>query len=375
MCGPICSRCCNSARRRAVRLRQAVIVLATLSQSACASINYYAHAVSGQLNLLAKRAPIVALTENPETPEALRQRLHTVIDIRAFASRALHLPDNGSYRTYVDLGRPYVVWNVFATPEFSLTPKRWCFPLIGCVSYRGYFAQQRAERYASYLDNEGYDTYVGGARAYSTLGWFADPVLNTMLEQPTANLAGLIFHELAHQRLYLKGDVGFSEAFAVALEREGTRRWLQSQGSVEAREAYEWSLAQRREFLELIEATRQRLEGLYAQALDVVEKRASKAQILWELRATYRQRQELGKLADYEGWFTTELNNAKLAAVATYYQLVPAFERLLAFYQGDLLGFYRACEVLASLPPADRTALLAELLGSETTHVSERSTG
>jgi predicted aminopeptidase len=314
------------------------------------------------LNLLAKRKPIVAVSEKAELSEELRHTLRTVLDIRSFATEELHLPDNASYRTYADVGRPYVVWNVFATAEFSLRPKAWCFPIVGCVNYRGYFSEKRAKAYAEQLRAAGFDTYVGGVRAFSTLGWFADPVLNTMLDQSPAALAGVIFHELAHQRLYLKGDTGFNEAFAVTVEREGVERWLRARGRLQALQAYQRKEVQREHFLALIDAARCQLADLYRQPIEAEKKREQKALILQGFQQTAERSQVLNEARHYAAWLASGLNNAKLASVATYYDWVPAFQRLLAFQEHDLEAFYRASEVLATLGSDERHLLLSELL-------------
>jgi predicted aminopeptidase len=352
-----------------MRIRLALLALGALAQSGCAGLGYYAQSIHGQLSLLAKRKPIAALSESPELSEEQRNTLRTVLDIRSFASEELRLPDNASYRTYAELGRPYVVWNVFATPEFSLQPKVWCFPIVGCVSYRGYFSENRAEAYAEQLRGAGFDTYVGGVRAFSTLGWFADPVLSTMLDQSPAALAAVIFHELAHQRLYLKGETGFNEAFAVTVEREGVQRWLRARDRLPALEDYRRKGVQRESFLTLIDTTRRQLTALYRQPIEAERKRQQKALILQGLQQAVARNKLLSEARDYERWLASGLNNAKLASVATYYDLVPAFQRLLAFQEDDLAAFYRASEVLATLATDERRLLLAELLESRPTEL------
>lgn len=346
-------------------LRLALLALGALAQSGCSGMSYYAQSIHGQLSLLAKRKPIAALSENPGVSEELRTRLRTVIDIRAFASEELQLPDNASYRTYAQLDRPYVVWNVFATPEFSLKPKVWCFPVVGCVSYRGYFSEDRARRYAEQLRAAGFDTYVGGVRAFSTLGWFADPILSTMIDQSPAALAGVIFHELAHQRLYLKGDTAFNEAFAVTVEREGVERWLSARGWQQTLADYRRKAKRREHFLELISATRRELAALYRRPIDAERKRQQKAVIFRRLQETASGSESLVEASEYKAWLASGLNNAKLTSIATYYDLVPAFQRLLAFQDHELAAFYRASEVLATLGIDERNMLLSELLESE----------
>lgn len=344
------------------RFRRVVLALGAITQGACSGLGYYAQSIDGQLGLLAKREPITRLVEDAGLGEELRATLRTVLDIRTFASQELHLPDNASYRTYADVGRSHAVWVVFATPEFSLQPRSWCFPVVGCVSYRGYFSEHAASRYAGKLSSAGYDTYVGGVRAFSTLGWFADPLLSTMLDQSPTALAAMIFHELAHQRLYLKGDTRFNEAFAVTVERAGVERWLRARGDREALQAYRRSAAQHEQFLSLIDVTRDQLTTLYRQPLAAQDKRQHKAQIFRGLQEAVERSEALHQTVDYARWVAAGLNNAKLASVATYYHLVPAFQRLLAFHEHDLVAFYRACETLAALATDERNALLGELL-------------
>ncbi len=342
--------------------RRVILALGAITQGACSGLGYYVQSIDGQLGLLAKREPITRLVEDAGLGEDLRATLRTVLDIRTFASQELHLPDNASYRTYADVGRSHAVWVVFATPEFSLHPREWCFPVVGCVSYRGYFSAHAASRYAGKLSSAGYDTYVGGVRAFSTLGWFADPLLSTMLDQSPTALVAMIFHELAHQRLYIKGDTRFNEAFAVTVEREGVERWLRAWGDREALQTYRRSAAQHEHFLSLIDVTRDQLTTLYRQPLATQDKRRYKAQIFRGLQQAVKRSEALHQTADYERWVAAGPNNAKLASVATYYDLVPAFQRLLAFHEYDLVAFYRACETLAALATDERNTLLAELL-------------
>jgi predicted aminopeptidase len=178
--------------------------------SACSSLDYYKQALSGQMEVVSKREPLDEVVQSPDTPEPLRARLRTIQRMRDFASSELALPNNGSYRSYADLGRPFVVWNVFASPELSLEPMEWCYPFVGCLSYRGYFERDEAVQLAAELDGQGMEAWVGGVPAYSTLGWFDDPLLNTFVAWPEGRLAELIFHELAHQRLYLGGETEFN---------------------------------------------------------------------------------------------------------------------------------------------------------------------
>jgi predicted aminopeptidase len=321
--------------------------------SACASLSYYRQSVAGHLCLMAAREPIEELIVAPATSPELRERLAQVLAIRDFATEHLSLPRNASYRSYVALDRPYAVWNVVATPELSLSPETWCFPVAGCVAYRGYYREEDAMRFADELEGRGYDVWVAGARAYSTLGWFDDPVLSTMLREPEHRLAGTIFHELAHQRIYVKDDSSFNEAFAVAVEREGLRRWLAAKGGSADAVGYRDEMRQDALFLEIVLGARAKLEALYGSNRAADAMRAEKARVLEELRADYRRhRGSLGP--GYESWFGHDLNNAKLASIATYHARVPAFERLLAEADGDLELFYERVASLARLPRAER---------------------
>ena len=326
----------------------------------CATIGYYGQSIGGHLSLMAKRTDVVTLLADGQTNEGLKRELRTVLDIREFASAELALPDNDSYRSYVDVGRAYVLWNVVAAGEFSLTPKSWCYPFTGCVAYRGYYSQSDARAYAASLEAEGLDVMVGGVRAYSTLGWFDDPVLNTMLDQPFTYLAGVIFHELAHQRIYIKDDTTFNESFAVAVEREGLRRWFHRHDDPEGFKRYRERLTRELRFIELVLESRRRLATLYQRELAPETMRAEKERAFADLRSRYREGAEWFG-AGYEQWLAEDLNNAKLALIATYHEQIPAFEHLLALHDGDLAAFYEAVEEIGKLPPEDRAARMLSL--------------
>ena len=346
-------------------LRAFHIAALCLCTAGCASLGYYAQAVSGHMDLMRARQPIDELVAADNTPAALKDRLKAVRVARSFAVTELALPDNGSYRTYVALDRPAVVWNVFAAPEFSLEPKQWCFPVAGCVVYRGYFSLEEAREYAAGLAEDGYDTWVGGAAAYSTLGRFEDPVLSTMLVWDDARLAGILFHELAHQRLYLKDDSAFNEAFASAVEEEGVRRWLESQGMESELAAWRRMRDRTIAFEHLLERTTARLQEVYRSGASPDVMRARKAAAFEALRSEYEAlRAEWGGWTEYDVWFQGPLNNARLVLSATYRQLVPAFRALLQRSGGDLEAFYRRSEALAELPSPEREAKLGELLAS-----------
>ena len=339
-----------------------VLALAVASVTGCSTVGYYFQAVKGQMEITRKAQPIDKILADPATDAQLRAKLRQVLEIRDYASRELGLPDNGSYRRYADLKRRFVVWNVFAAPEFSLVPHEWCFPFAGCVGYKGYFDQGAAERLATELRGQHFDVYVGPVPAYSTLGWFDDPVLNTVIRYPDVEIARLIFHELAHQLLYVKGDSTFNESFAVTVEEEGARRWLAAQGSDEQRQEFERADRSRAEFDALVERYRKRLEALYSRPLPADTLRVEKQKIFQDMRADYlRAKAERGVFEGYDLWFEQPLNNAQLASVAIYSQLVPAFQRLLQGNEGDLPRFYAAVKALAKLPEAERRAKLLSM--------------
>lgn len=329
----------------------------------CDTLRYYSQAVGGHLELMRRAAPIGEQLESDAVPAALKAKLQAVLRIRDFASRELALPDNGSYKHYADLGRQYVVWNVFAAPEFSLEPVSSCFVLAGCVSYRGYFSEADAQAAGAALRAQGYDVHVGGVPAYSTLGWFDDPVLNTFIQYPVAGLARLVFHELAHQVLYVKNDTSFNESFAATVEQAGVERWLAQSGNADDRAAYERLQRIRDDFVALILKYRATLEQHYRQDLSVDAKRLGKARVLAEMEDEYRRlRSAWGGFAGYDRWFAGKPNNAMLASVALYTELVPAFRAMLDHEGGNLGRFYAAAKALAKLPKKERDARLRSVL-------------
>lgn len=333
-------------------------LLATLPLSGCGTL-YLAQAAAGQWQVMAARRPIAAVVADPATSPALRARLEEARAARDFASRALALPDNGSYRQYAAIDRPYVVWNVVAAPEFSVVPREWCFPIAGCVAYRGYFSARRARDYALTLESRGYDVYVGGVAAYSTLGRFADPVLSTMLGVGDEQIAAVIFHELAHQVAYVPGDSAFNEAFAVTVEQEGLTRWLTARGRSEALAAWRRRRAMQEAAAALFAARRGELRRLYASGLDPPRMRAAKREVFAALAADLEALDARhGVHTDRRRRIGTALNNARLASVATYYGCVPGFERLLGSVDHDLPRFYEAVKALAARPAAGRHAAL-----------------
>jgi len=296
---------------------------------------------------------------DPNLPTTRRDRLEKVKIAREFASASLALPDNGSYRTFADLQRPFVVWNVVAAPEFALEARKWCFPVAGCVNYRGYFDEQAARDEAARLVAEGLETDVYGVQAYSTLKWFDDPVLNTFLDGPQLQAVALIFHELAHQVVYVVDDTRFNEAFARTVELEGVRRWLEAHGTAEEWQKYQEQKGRANEFNRLLLTTRDRLTALYAGNLDNEAKRAAKAAIFAQTIREYADLKDgWGGYAGFDVWMARGLNNARLASLATYNDLVPAFQGLLTVSGGDLPTFYTRVKELGDLPTSERLAKL-----------------
>ena len=338
------------------------LVLA-LALSGCASPAYYAQAVGGQIELWRRAEPIDDVLARPDTPERLRTKLETIKEIRRFASREINLPDNRSYTKYADLKRSFVVWNVFATEEFSVSPREWCFAIVGCVSYRGYFSREGAESYAGELRAQGYDVYVGGVPAYSTLGYFDDPVLSTFIHYPETELARLIFHELAHQLVYAKGDSTFNESFASAVEQEGVNRWIEAHGGAADHASFAAAQQRRHDYLSLIETYRGKLQALFATDASKQEMRADKKRLFQDMKADYQRiKAEWGGYSGYDRIFGQDLNNAFVVSTSLYTQLVPAFQKLLEKNGGDLPRFYEAARRLADEPGDVREAHLNELL-------------
>ena len=341
-----------------------VAILSTVL-AACNGVGYYIQSVNGQLDMWARERPVTEVIADPETDEKLRRKLVSAEKIRDFASRELKLPDNPSYRTYADLGRPFAVWNVFAASEFSVIPVQWCFPVAGCVSYRGYFDSAAAERFAAGITAEGREVYVGGVPAYSTLGYFSDPLLNTFINFPDTELASLMFHELAHQVAYASDDTSFNESFAVTVEVEGVKRWLAMTGNVAARDGFERRQRARAAFQEIVERCRNRLDELYQSDLKPEAMRERKAEIFALMKDEYRAfRKSDGSFSGYDRWFEQRPNNAQIASVAIYTQLVPSFRALLASEGGDLDRFYARVKQLADMPKAQRNEALRKGLSA-----------
>jgi predicted aminopeptidase len=334
--------------------------LSLLALAGCASPAYYAQATAGHFELMRQREPITELVANPDTDPELAARLNAATAARQFAIDELGLPDTDSYTRFVQTGREAVTWNVIAAPEFSLEPRRWCFPVAGCVPYRGYFDPADAERFAESQRRSGYDVTVSPALAYSTLGWFEDPLLDTMLRYSDAQLAATLFHEMAHAQLWVRGDAAFNEAFASFVGARGLERWLASLGADDRLAAWRRSRRVTHEFQALLDGTRAELEAVYQGGATEAEMRAEKAATFERLREQYRARvRDHWNGKDYfSGWFRKGLNNAYLTLTRTYTGGRCAFEELFAEAGGDFRRFYRLAESRAALAPDVRRAWL-----------------
>ena len=345
-------------------LRTWLTVALALLQSGCGAL-YVAQAARGQWQVMSVRRPIEQVLADPNSTVELRARLERVRLARQFAVSQLSLPDNKSYTTYADIGRDYVVWNVVATPEFAVGPLEWCFPVAGCVAYRGYFAERRAREFAARLKREGNDVRVQGVPAYSTLGRFADPVLNTMLSYGDDELTGMVFHELAHQVVYLPGDTAFNEAFAVTVEQEGLARWLTAEGRADNSQQFRQRLLLRARVVAVVARYRDLLDDLYQQAAPDDRKRERKAKLFIELaNEVAALQQAAGVTSPFADELARDPNNAWLASLATYYECVPGFQRLLVEEQHDLSRFFVRVRELTMPDAAARRVALCEGSGA-----------
>jgi predicted aminopeptidase len=354
-----------------------LVVLALVLVCGCRNLSFYGQAIRGEYQMLAHRNPVDKLVTNSNTDAKLKEKLSTLLAMLSYASNDLRLPVDNQYHHYVDLHRPYAVWNVEAAPEFSLEKKSWWYPFVGSLDYRGYFSQEGAEKYAAWLRKKDLDVYVGGVEAYSTLGWFKDPALNTFIFEPEADLAEILFHELGHQRLFVSGDTDFNEAFATTVGQEGAKRWLRSRKDQAGLDAYLAELRRHDQFVEIVARCTRQLEKLYGdvrtpdgklkagsrETVSVEELRRQKQAILEKLQEDYRAlKAQWNGSNDYDGWFALPINNAQLNSISTYYDLVPAFERMLKDNNDDLEKFYRAAERLSKEPREKRHLVLRSLL-------------
>ncbi|WP_292523850.1 aminopeptidase [Mesorhizobium sp.] len=340
--------------------RSVAAMIVMSGMAGCTSISYYAQSLKGHVEIMAARQDVEALIDDPSIPGTLRARVESASAIRQFAIDELALPDNNSYRSYVDVRRDAVTWAIFAAPEFSLTPRTWCFPVFGCVPYRGYFSKRSAIETAVALQRQGLDVYVTGITAYSTLGWSSDPLLSTMLSQDETYLAGLVFHELAHQRVYVKDDSAFNEAFAVAVETTGVRKWLRAVGDTGELRRYKADRRRRAQFLALVSQTRNELAHVYDDSSTSAQKRAAKSAAIERMRMRYREMRD-SRWRGYRGydvWFDAPINNAKLAATSVYGDQVATFLRLFDLCSGDYPRFYALVRRIGALDKPDRAEAL-----------------
>ena len=348
--------------RRVIALSGFIVLflMGILCLTGCDTVSYYSQGIQGHFNLVSRVKPIEDVIENKQTSEKTRKQLVQALKARQFAIKTLKLPDNKSYKGYADLKRKNVTWNVVATKELSMEPYKSCFPITGCLSYRGYFSEGRAKQFADKLKQEDYEIHIGGSSAYSTLGWFKDPIVSPMLRYGDVQLAQTLFHELAHQRLYIKDDSDFNEAFATAVGQNGVREWLTETDS-KALPRYNKNLSRYGQFLKLLSDTAAELKDLYSTKLSDEGKREKKKQLIVELRKNYQgfKKQHPG-YTNFDGWFEKPINNPRLAMVSVYHELVPDFDRWLQACDNDFPRFYNAIESISKMPKEQRINTLKQ---------------
>jgi predicted aminopeptidase len=336
-----------------------LFVLLLLVLPSCSTIKFYAGGIAGQLEILRQQQPVAAVIKDPQTSDTLRQRLILTQQLRLFASETLGLPAANVYDHYRDLHRPHVTWVAFAAPEFSTEPKKWFYPVVGKLEYRGFFNEPDAKQFVSELKRQGMDTAMGGVDAYSTLGYFRDPLLNTFIMDPEAELAELLFHELTHRKLFLPGDTEFNEAFATATGQAGARRWLRSQGKLKALATYEKALEQQAVFTNEVLRTRTQLKKLYASKQSESSMREAKQRLMTSLKNRIKSMPELASQKGFSNWVTKPINNARINAISAYEMLSPAFTHLLETEcKGDFPKFFAQVQTMKSLTKAERRARL-----------------
>ena len=348
-----------------VSLLRVCLLFCSWLLASCSGITFYSQALKGQREIFQKARPVAEVKADPKTHPFLKHRLEVVADMLTFADKNLHLPARGQYERYTNLKRPYVVWVVYAAPELSVEGKTWWYPIIGRLKYRGFFEGKLAEAEAARLRKQGLDVFIGEVSAFSTLGYFRDPLLNTFLGRREPDLAELIFHELTHQHLYLKGDTDFNEAFATCVGREGAQRWLATRGKKKELAQYLRDRETDKEFVDHALKTREELRRIYADPhLSMEAKRQAKAAAIERLHQTLTamNRRHGGQL-QVEKWFSKPVNNARLSTMSAYYSLLPTFNALLAKHQGRIDPFFRDVESLRGLTPAERAKRLHELAG------------
>ena len=344
-----------SLKTTPLEIKALILVGLSVLLIACETVSYYTQAARGQMAIVFGREDIQRLLSSEKLPSDLAEKFTAVLAIRDFAERELRLPVGDNYRTYVDVEREHVVWNVFAAPEFSTEAVNWCYPIAGCVAYRGYFSEAAALKFATESERQGFDVYTGGVDAYSTLGWFDDSLLSTVLSRPDYQLASLIFHELAHQVVYVPGDTTFNESFATALETEGLRLWLLQRNQADTIAIASISRGKQQQFVELVSVYREKFDALYQQELQVEVMRERKQALQQQLRVDYEaSKAQWDGNGGYDNWFSDSLNNAQLSTVSSYNDLVPFFQQLLTQVDGDLEAFYQRVGEIAALDAEQR---------------------
>jgi len=346
----------NHIRRSLVA---AIVSILAAAMPGCSTAKFYTRAIEGQAEILGKARPVAVVVRDERVSAEVKRKLALTQEVRRFAQERQGLPADRVYDRYSDLGRRYVSWIVHAAPEFSVEGKTWWYPLLGQLEYRGFFSKGEAEDEAANLRAKGYEVYVGGVAAYSTLGWFRDPVLNTFFHSTDAELAELLFHELTHVKLFLPGDTDFNEAFATANAEHAVGRWLEAKADRPALARYEASLAKDREIIQLLLHTREKLKLLYlSESGNAPQMRRGKAATLQQMREEYAQIRARWGDSRYDRSFAQPWNNARLNTVATYYDLVPGFKRLLKTHRGNLNAFYAAVAAMRTMTKAERRAAL-----------------
>jgi predicted aminopeptidase len=333
-----------------------VLLACTLLICSCRTVGFYSQAMRGQAEIWRRQRPVEAVLADPAENEAVKAKLRLALELREYAKTTLKLPAE-SFGTYSDLKRPYVVWVVYAAAPFSVEPKQWWYPFVGRLAYRGFFDQQDARKEVVALKAAGHDVFAAGVEAYSTLGFFKDPLLNTCIHRSEAEFAELIFHELTHARLFIPGDTDFNEAFATANAEAAVRRWLRSKGRLAELRAYEAQLRRDRAMISLALGTRRALETLYATPGCTLEQKNA---VLSRLQARLASLGVKDKAVDAHNGASLKItwNNARLNTLATYHDLVPGFERLLRESHGDEEAFYAAVERLRPLGKDERRRVL-----------------
>tara|TARA_R110000782_G_scaffold220177_5_gene307427 strand:- start:1696 stop:2766 length:1071 start_codon:yes stop_codon:yes gene_type:complete len=338
--------------------RSIILFLFIALISGCSTVNYYSQSIQGQFEIIQKRQNIKMLLADNNLPDSQRQRLETILKLREFSINQLGLPDNNSYLSYADLERDFVIWNIFATEEFSLSPLKWCYLIVGCLDYRGYFSETDAKNHAVKLEAQGHDIFLGGVSAYSTLGWFDDPVLNTMLRWNDIQLATVMFHELAHQQLYIKNDTEFNESYAEAVATIGVIKWLEQSPDKNLLSEYMQSRSQEKQFISLVMKYKTVLDKLYRSETDKKQMLIQKKAVFQQMKGEYKTLSHHWKKDRYAHWFSSGLNNAKLAATVTYHQYASSFINIFNKLNKDLNRFYSLIESLSHCKQMKRKEIL-----------------